>query len=204
MASGSWCLVPLLWASCHHDVTGCCCPLFAAVVGSVSCCWSHVSCCAFRFRLFVVSGILMACGHCTQAWPCVPPAGLFVFSFPRACHAFPPVGFSDWPVFLLTFLCLCSWLFSLVLSSFRLVVVCLLLGFCSVGLFLLLLFRVVWGFSAFSVCCWSSGAGGCENVKSGFSRVFGRVGCRFENRSCLHGRIHVILGGYGGVLAVFF
>lgn len=86
-------MVPLLWASCHHDVTGCCCPLFAAVVGSVSCCWFHVSCCAFRFRLFCgfrhPDGLRSLHTGLTLRAPC----GVVCVFFSAACHAFSPVGF---------------------------------------------------------------------------------------------------------------
>ena len=151
MASG----FSLLWTSCHHDVVGCC-PLFAVAVGSVSCFMLCVSVSAF-----CGSGILMACGHCTQACPCVPLRGLFVFSFRMlvmcffrsacrlacyVCWLCSCCGCFHW--FCRVF-CWCCFLFSaclLVLS-----VCCLSAGLLACACFRL--FCRVLGFSAFPACC---------------------------------------------------
>lgn len=187
-----------------------CCPLFAVAVGSVSCFMLCVSVSAF-----CGSGILMACGHCTQACPCVPLRGLFVFSFRMlvmcffrsACRlAYCVSCFVCW----LCSCCGCSAgcvVFLLVFSAgFVLFAWCCLFAVCLLVCWLVLVFGCFAGFLAFRpflLVVWSSGVRGCGNVNSGFSRVFGMVGCCFENRSCVHGRIHMILGDYGGFLAVF-
>ena len=51
--------------------------------------------------------------------------------------------------------------------------------------------------------CVSSGGGGSENAESGFPRSIGTVDCFSKNRSYIHVRIHAILGGYDGILAIF-
>lgn len=130
-----------------------CCPLFAVAVGSVSCFMLCVSVSAF-----CGSGILMACGHCTQACPLRAPTGVVCVFFPHACHVFLPVGL---PAGLLCFLlCLLVvfllWLFAgcvvflLVLSCF-LAVVCLLFVCWFAGL--CLFSAVLQGFQLFGLSC---------------------------------------------------
>ena len=105
-------------------------------------------------------------------------------------------------VVLLVVSCFC-WCFLLVVVLFAW---CCLFAVCLLVCWLVLVFGCFAGFLAFRpflLVVWSSGVRGCGNVNSGFSRVVGVVGCCFENRSCVHGRIHMILGDYGGFLAVF-
>ena len=137
-----------------------CCPLFAVAVGSVSCFMLCVSVSAF-----CGSGIVMACGHCTQACPCVPLRGLFVFSFRMlvmcffrsACRLACCVScFVCW-------LCSCCGCFAgcvvfLLVFSAGCCLVCLVLSVCclSAGLLACACFRLfcrVFGFSAFPACC---------------------------------------------------
>lgn len=185
-----------------------CCPLFAVAVGSVSCFMLCVSVSAFLWFWHLDGLWSLHTGLSLRA-----PTGVVCVFFPHACHVFLPVGL---PAGLLCFLlCLLVvfllWLFCWLcrvfvgvfcwLLSCLLGVVCLLFVCWSV-----LVFGCFAGFLAFRpflLVVWSSGVRGCGNVNSGFSRVFGVVGCCFENRSCIHGRIHMILGDYGGFLAVF-
>lgn len=187
-----------------------CCPLFAVAVGSVSCFMLCVSVSAFLWFWHRDGLWSLHTGLSLRA-----PTGLFVFSFRMlvmcffrsACRLACCVScFVCW----LCFCCGCfvgCVVFLLVFSAGCVLFAgCCLLAVCLLVCWLVLVFGCFAGFSAFRpflLVVWSSGAGGCENVNSGFSRVFGMVGCCFEKRSYVHGRIHMILGDYGGILAVF-
>lgn len=121
-----------------------CCPLFAVAVGSVSCFMLCVSVSAF-----CGSGILMACGHCTQACPLRAPTGVvcvscFVCWLCSCCGCLLVVSCFCW-------FCLVFWLLS---------ACCLSAGLLACACFRL--FCRVFSFSAFPACCVEFG---CPRVR---------------------------------------